>query len=220
MPFIQTSSSRRRFLGMLGLGGVFLHVPGAFAQALVETARQTEGPFYPDTLPLDTDNDLLIINQGITPAVGDITHLSGRVLTRAGEPVRNAVVEIWQVDHHGAYLHSRTSNRERRDANFQGYGRFLTGTAGEYYFRTIKPVPYPGRTPHIHVKVKRGDRELLTTQCYINGHPQNEKDGVLRGIRDPRARESVIVDFSALPGSPLGETTARFDIVLGVTPTA
>jgi protocatechuate 3,4-dioxygenase beta subunit len=220
MPFIQTSSSRRRFLGMLGLGGVFLHVPGAFAQALVETARQTEGPFYPDTLPLDTDNDLLIINQGITPAVGDITHLSGRVLTRAGEPVRNAVVEIWQVDHHGAYLHSRTSNRERRDANFQGYGRFLTGTAGEYYFRTIKPVPYPGRTPHIHVKVKRGDRELLTTQCYINGHPQNEKDGVLRGIRDPRARESVIVDFSALPGSPLGESTARFDIVLGVTPTA
>jgi protocatechuate 3,4-dioxygenase beta subunit len=96
----------------------------------------------------------------------------------------------------------------------------MTGTAGEYYFRTIKPVPYPGRTPHIHVKVKRGDRELLTTQCYIKGHPQNEKDGVLRGIRDPRARESVIVDFTALPGSPLGESTARFDIVLGVTPTA
>ena len=70
MPSIHTSSSRRRFLGMLGLGGVFMNVPGAFAQALVETPRQTDGPFYPDTLPRDTDNDLLIINQGITPAVG------------------------------------------------------------------------------------------------------------------------------------------------------
>ena len=220
MPSIHTSSSRRRFLGMLGLGGVFMHVPGAFAQALVETPRQTDGPFYPDTLPRDTDNDLLIINQGITPAVGEITHLSGRVLTRAGEPVRNALVEIWQVDHHGAYLHSGTSNRDRRDTNFQGFGRFLTGTTGEYYFRTIKPVPYPGRTPHIHVKVKRGDRELLTTQCYIKGHPQNDKDGVLRGIRDARARESVIVAFTAVQGSALGESAARFDIVLGVTPTA
>jgi len=220
MPSLHTASSRRRFLGMLGLGGVFLHVPGVFAQALVETPRQAEGPFYPDTLPLDTDNDLLIINQGITPAVGDITHLSGRVLTRAGEPVRNAVVEIWQVDHHGAYLHARTSNRDRRDANFQGFGRFLTGAAGEYYFRTIKPVPYPGRAPHIHVKVKRGDRELLTTQCYVKGHPQNAGDGVLRRIRNTRARESVIVDFTALPGSPLGESAARFDIVLGITPTA
>jgi protocatechuate 3,4-dioxygenase beta subunit len=220
MPSIHTSSSRRRFLGMLGLGGVFMNVPGAFAQALVETPHQTDGPFYPDTLPRDTDNDLLIINQGITPAVGEITHLSGRVLTRAGEPVRNALVEIWQVDHHGAYLHSGTSNRDRRDANFQGFGRFLTGTTGEYYFRTIKPVPYPGRTPHIHVKVKRGDRELLTTQCYIKGHPQNDKDGVLRGIRDARARESVIVPFTAVPGSAMGESAARFDIVLGVTPTA
>jgi protocatechuate 3,4-dioxygenase, beta subunit len=220
MPSIHTSSSRRRFLGMLGLGGVFMHVPGAFAQALVETPRQTDGPFYPDTLPRDTDNDLLIINQGITPAVGEITHLSGRVLTRAGEPVRNALVEIWQVDHHGAYLHSGTSNGDRRDTNFQGFGRFLTGTTGEYYFRTIKPVPYPGRTPHIHVKVKRGDRELLTTQCYIKGHPQNDQDGVLRGIRDTRARDSVIVAFTAVPTSALGELAARFDIVLGVTATA
>jgi protocatechuate 3,4-dioxygenase, beta subunit len=218
MPTIQTSSSRRRFLGMLGLGGVLLHVPGAFAQALAETPRQTEGPFYPDALPLDTDNDLLTLNERLTPAVGDITHLSGRVLSNAGEPIRNAVVEIWQVDHHGAYLHSRTANRERRDTNFQGFGRFLTGMSGEYYFRTIRPVPYPGRTPHIHFKVKRGDRELLTTQCYIKGHPQNERDALLRGIRDARARESVLVDFAALPGSPLGELAARFDIVLGQTP--
>lgn len=212
--------ARRRFLGVLGLGTAALYTPGVFAQALVETPRQTEGPFFPDRLPLDTDNDLLILNDRITPAVGDITHFSGRVLDRRGDPLRNVVVEIWQVDNHGAYLHSRSSNREKLDANFQGFGRFLTASTGEYYFRTIKPVPYPGRTPHIHVKVKRGDRELLTTQCYVKGHPQNARDGILQGVRDSRARESLIVDFAPLPGSKAGELQARFDIVLGETPDA
>ena len=214
------SSSRRQVLGALGASAVWTVVPGAFAQALVETPRQTEGPFYPTALPLDTDNDLLILNDRLTPAVGEITHLTGRVLDRSGSPMRDVVVEIWQVDHHGAYLHPRSSNRDARDANFQGFGRFLTASSGEYYFRTIKPVPYPGRTPHIHVKVKRGERELLTTQCYVKGHPQNERDGVLRGIRDPRARESVMVDFVPMPGSKAGELTARFDIVLGLAPAA
>lgn len=184
---------------------------------LTLTPPQTEGPFYPDRLPLDTDNDLLIISDRMTPAVGDVTHLSGRVLDRRGSPLRNVVVEIWQVDHHGAYLHSRTSNAAKQDANFQGFGRFETGSTGEYRFRTIKPVPYPGRTPHIHVKVKKGDRVLLTTQCYVKGHPGNERDGILRGIRDTAARESVIVDFVPIPSSRIGELAARFDIALGVT---
>lgn len=193
---------------------------GDFAQALVLTPPQTEGPFYPRTLPLDVDNDLLVINNAITPAVGAITELSGRVLTPSGSPIRNAVVEIWQVDHHGVYLHQGSAGREKRDVNFQGFGRFETGSTGEYRFRTIKPVPYPGRTPHIHFKVKRSDRELLTTQCYIKGEPGNERDGVLRAIRDPRARESVLVDFTAVPGSPVNALAATFDIVIGVTPQA
>jgi protocatechuate 3,4-dioxygenase beta subunit len=212
------SLPRRGFLSALGLGAAAFYAPGVFAQALVETPRQTEGPFYPDRLPLDTDNDLIVINDRITPAVGEITHFSGRVLDRKGEPVRNAVVEIWQVDHQGAYLHGGSENHAKRDSNFQGFGRFLTGAAGEYYFRTIKPVPYPGRTPHIHVKVKKGDRDLLTTQCYIKGEPRNERDGILRGIRDPRARESVIVAFEPVRGSRIGELGARFDMVLGLTP--
>ena len=193
---------------------------GNFAQALVVTPPQTEGPFYPRTLPLDLDNDLLIVNNAITPAVGEITQLSGRVLTPAGSPIRNAVVEIWQVDHHGVYLHTGSAGGEKRDRNFQGFGRFETGSTGEYRFRTIKPVPYPGRTPHIHFMVKQGGRELLTTQCYVKGAPGNERDGVLRGIRDQRARESVIVDFSPVPGSAVGELAAKFDIVIGVTPAA
>ena len=189
----------------------------AFAEELLKTPWQTEGPFYPDKLPLDTDNDLLIVNKNITPAIGEISHLHGRVLDARGEPVAGALVEIWQVDHRGAYLHSRSGNG-RRDSNFQGYGRFETGKSGEYRFRTIKPVPYPGRTPHIHLSVWKGQKELLTTQVYVQGHPQNERDGVLNGIRDAKQRASVIVPFAPIPDSKFGELSARFDIVLGWTP--
>lgn len=210
--------TRRSFLGGLALGAVAFHTPGAFAEELVRTPRQTEGPFYPDKLPLDTDNDLLIINDRITPAVGEITHLSGKILDARGEPVRNAVVEIWQVDRNGAYLHTGSANRDKRDPNFQGFGRFLTGSAGEYYFRTIKPVPYPGRTPHIHFAVRLKGRERFTTQCYVKGEPGNERDFVLNGIRNPKARDSVIVAFVPIKGSRIGELAARFDIVLGFTP--
>ena len=76
-----------------------------------------------------------------------------------------------------------SDNGKRRDSNFQGFGRFLTSTSGEYYFRTIKPVAYPGRTPHIHFKIKQGDRELLTTQCYVKGDPGNDRDGIYRSVR-------------------------------------
>ena len=222
MNHLDPRCNRRGFLGTLSLGAAFFTVPGLFADelSLVKTPPQTEGPFYPNKLPLDTDNDLLIINNAITPAVGTVTHLSGRVLDAKGEPVRNALVEIWQVDGKGAYLHTGSANQKQRDANFQGFGRFLTGSSGEYYFRTVKPVPYPGRTPHIHFKIKKGERELLVTQCYIKGEPGNERDGILRSIRDAKARESVIVEFAPLKSSRIGEVAAQFDIVLGVTPEA
>ncbi|HEV3255567.1 MAG TPA: protocatechuate 3,4-dioxygenase [Gemmataceae bacterium] len=212
--------SRRLFLGTMAFGAAAFAAPGAFAEELVRTPRQTEGPFYPDQLPLDTDNDLIIINNAITPAVGKVTHLSGRVLDAKGEPVRNALVEIWQVDSNAVYIHTGCPNQEDRDKNFQGFGRFLTGSSGEYYFRTIKPVTYPGRAPHIHFKVRKGRKELLTTQCYVKGEPRNARDGVYRGIRDARARQSVTIDFAPVKGSRIGELAAKFDIVLGFTPEA
>jgi protocatechuate 3,4-dioxygenase, beta subunit len=202
----------------LALGAVALWTPGVIAEELGRTPRLTEGPFYPDRLPLDTDNDLLIVNDSITPATGEITHLTGRVLSAAGEPVRNAIVEIWQVDNRGVYLHSADSGDRQRDTNFQGFGRCATGSKGEYYFRTIKPVPYTGRTPHIHVKVKKGSQELLTTQIFVNGHAQNKSDMVLRGVRDPLDRELVLVDFKPIDQSRIGELAAHFEIVVGVTP--
>jgi protocatechuate 3,4-dioxygenase beta subunit len=212
------SPSRRSFLRRLALGAAALTTPGLFAEELLRTPRQTEGPFYPDKLPLDTDNDLLNINETITEAVGEITHLGGRILDARGEPIRNAVVEIWQVDHSGAYIHSGSSNRDKRDEHFQGFGRFLTSSKGEYYFRTIKPVPYPGRTPHIHFAVKVKGKEKFTTQCYVKGEPLNEKDGIYMGIKDPKARDSVTIEFAPLKESKIGELAARFDIVLGFTP--
>ena len=192
--------------------------PREFQEKLVKTPAQTEGPFYPDRLPLDTDNDLLIINESLSPAVGEVTHLTGKVVDVNGKPIRSALVEIWQVDSKGAYLHKDSSNREQRDTNFQGYGRFTTTLGGEYYFRTIKPVAYPGRTPHIHVKVTKGGKSLVTTQCFVKGHQQNERDGILQSIKDPAARDSVIIDFAKLPESKIGELAANFQIVVGLTP--
>lgn len=213
-------TNRRQFLGGMALGAAAFTVPGVFAEELTRTPSQTEGPFYPDKMPLDTDNDLLIINDTITPAVGEITHLTGRILDSRGEPIRNAVVEIWQCDHQGAYLHTQSGNAEKRDSHFQGFGRFLTSRKGEYYFRTIKPVPYPGRTPHIHFAVKVPKQKDFTTQCYIKDEPGNARDGVLKGIRDPKALASLMVDFAPIKESKIGELAANFDIVLGFTPEA
>ena len=208
--------SRRRFVRNLTIGAAGLWVPGAFAEKLAQTPQQTEGPFYPVDLPLDTDNDLIIINDLTTPSLGEITHLSGRILGATGEPIRNALVEIWQVDHHGVYLHEGSAGGDKRDVNFQGFGRFLTGSSGEYYFRTIKPVPYPGRAPHIHFAVKIKGREKWTTQLYVEGEPQNKGDFLLR--RTGEAGASLVRKFAPVPGSEIGELAVNFDIVMGFTP--
>ncbi len=212
-------SSRRAFLSTIALGTAAFTTRGAFAEELLRTPSQTEGPFYPNKLPLDTDNDLIIVNDALTPAVGEITHLSGRLLDHNGNPLRNVLMEIWQVDNDGAYIHTGDPHHSKRDKNFQGYGRFLTGSNGEYYFRTIKPVPYTGRTPHIHVKLRKNSKELLTTQFYIKGHPENEKDGIYRQL-NAKEREAVTANFSPLPGSRVGELATRIDVVLGFTPEA
>ena len=210
---------RRAFFRRAAFASTLFTVPGLLADELTRTPHQTEGPFYPDHLPLDTDNDLIIVNDSLTPAAGQVTYLSGRILDGRGDPLRNALIEIWQADNNGVYLNTR-DRHAKRDANFQGFGRFLTGSSGEYYFRTIKPVLYPGRTRHIHFAIKLKGQEKWTTQCYVKGEPANEHDGVLNQIRDSKARDSVLVDFKPVESSKLNELTAKFDIVLGLTPTA
>ncbi|HTU99824.1 MAG TPA: protocatechuate 3,4-dioxygenase [Luteitalea sp.] len=219
MLTLSRTVSRRALLGALAGAGTLLTARGGYAEALRETARTTEGPFYPDALPLDTDNDLLIVNDTITASTGRIAWLSGRILAVSGQPVRNALVEVWQCDAKGSYLHSKGRTAER-DPNFQGYGRFLTGSSGEYSFRTISPVPYSfygiSRAPHIHLAVSRNGRRVLTTQVHVDGHAMNSSDGVLQRL-DPAARATVITAFTPIAGSPLGEMSARWDVVLGRT---
>jgi protocatechuate 3,4-dioxygenase beta subunit len=219
--------TRRAFLGRLGAGAAFFAVPGLFAEALAQTtglrrtAEMTEGPFYPDALPLDTDNDLLILNDATTPAVGEVTHLTGRISTRSSEPVGSAFVEIWQVDATASYIHSNGRQPGGHDGNFQGYGRFLTDTAGRYYFRTIKPVSYSlggtFRAPHIHFAINKNGRRILTTQLHVRGHEDNARDPLLSRIRSAEERDTVLGDFLPLEGSRIGELKADFDIVLGET---
>ena len=210
--------TRRSFLQTSIQLSPFFSTPGLFAERLSLTPHQTEGPFYPDLLPLDTDNDLLILNDSLTPAVGIVTYLSGTVSDKNGSPIPNALMEIWQVDSHGVYLHSRGGSRSKRDSHFQGYGRFLTDSKGRYSFRTLKPSPYSGRTPHIHFAVSSKGKRLLTTQCYIKGEPRNKMDFILNKIKDPRIKESLLVPFTPVKGSKIGEVSAKFDIVLGITP--
>jgi protocatechuate 3,4-dioxygenase beta subunit len=223
MKMTHIQSSRRGFLGALAFGATAFAARGAFAEELTRTPTTNEGPFYPTQLPLDTDNDLLIINDSITPAVGEITHLSGRLLDARGNPMRSAVIEIWQCDRDGTYLKQHTRDGEKFDTNFQGYGRFLTGSAGEYYFRTIKPVPYHGRpAAHIHARIWKGDKKLLTTECFIKGFAGNERDGQFKQIRrrDPKGHATLCLDFAPVKGSKFGELAARWDIVLGYSPEA
>jgi protocatechuate 3,4-dioxygenase beta subunit len=213
--------SRRAFVGSLVFGAAVLSRPGLFAQSLTQTVRTGEGPFYPDKLPLDTDNDLLIVNDAITPAVGEVTYLTGRLLSNSGQPIRNGYIEIWQVDHKGSYIHTEGSNTGGRDSNFQGYGRFLTDSRGQYYFRTIKPVSYTlqnqFRTAHIHFAISQNGRRIYTTQLHVKGHPDNARDFVLNGMKDDKARETVLCEFKKVAGSKIGELSANFDIIMGYT---
>jgi protocatechuate 3,4-dioxygenase beta subunit len=190
-------------------------IPGAFAEALQQTPRQTEGPFFPDQLPLDTDNDLVIISDSLTPAVGRVTHLSGTVTDLKGKPVRNALVEIWQVDGNGVYLHSEAP-KKNQDRHFQGYGRFSTDSKGRYYFRTVRPVTYPGRAPHIHLAVSQKGKRLLTSQCYVAGEPENKKDFLYKQL-DANAQKLVTINFDPLPGNENDELVARWNLVIGLT---
>tara|TARA_R110000850_G_scaffold9209_3_gene34134 strand:+ start:634 stop:1347 length:714 start_codon:yes stop_codon:yes gene_type:complete len=203
---------------LLGSAALFT-TPGAFAEALSSTPFQTEGPFYPNKLPLDTDNDLVLLNDSLDPAIGEITHLSGQIFNIDGSPARGVVIELWQADAKGCYIHTKGAARgQERDSNFQGYGRFLTASDGRYYFRAIRPVPYGPRTSHYHIAVNQGGKRVLTTQLYDSSQKLNQTDRILNSIKDPKSRASLITDFNPLKGSQVGELSAHWDIVIGKTP--
>jgi protocatechuate 3,4-dioxygenase beta subunit len=206
---------RRRMLGaFVASAAGFSLLRLSVAAVLTPTPAQTAGPFYPLALPPDSDNDLIHIAGRDGKAKGTVTYVGGRVLDPDGRPVAGARVEIWQCDANGRYHYVRDDRADPPlDDNFQGYGQTTTDGTGGYRFVTIRPVPYPGRTPHIHFAVSGSGFPRFITQMYVAGEPQNERDGLLMSVRDPAARARLIVPLR--PASELDALAGTFDIVLG-----
>jgi len=192
--------------------GTGLASAGLAAAATVLTPRQSAGPFYPVRLPADSDFDLTRVEGRSARAAGTVVEVVGRVSDEAGRPLAGGRVEIWQCDAFGFYHHPRDRGG-RADPNFQGFGRVTLSDEGLYRFTTIRPVAYPGRTPHIHFAVSGPGVERLTTQMYLAGEPLNARDFLYNAIRDPAARASVTVAFDAEAEG--GRPRGRFDLVLG-----
>src|SRR5213594_1129180 len=203
---------RRRFFKSMALASAGFTLPGYLAEALTLSPSVTQGPYYPlaNNIPLDKDNDLVQLNDNLTIAAGVATYLSGRVLDINGNPVRGALVELWHADREGDYLYSASATRNPAcDANFAGFGQFLTGSSGQFRFRTIKAGLYNGRTRHYHVGVTiPGRATRSTTQTFwneqardLNGNlwaQQNSNDMVWTGITDAAQRASVTLDYTAV----------------------
>ena len=140
----------------------------AFAEEqLVRTPADYEGPFYPVTQQQDIDNDLVQVKGQTGIAKGDILNLSGIVVNTRGEAQENIIIEIWQTDPHGRYKHPGDSSPGKRDPNFQYWGAATTTTDGTFSFRTIVPGAYQPRPAHIHYKVLRAGKVILTSQIYF-----------------------------------------------------
>jgi protocatechuate 3,4-dioxygenase beta subunit len=178
------------------------------------TPAQAQGPFYPLALPLDRDNDLVTVSGLPGRARGVVTDVAGRIADPDGRPLRGVRVEIWQVNAFGRYHHPHDDQDRPVDPHFQGYGSTVTDDAGGYRFRTIRPVAYPGRAPHIHFAVTGPGWGPFHTQMYVAGAPENATDFLLNSVRDRSARESLIVRLGPSPNA--GSTLAGvFEIVMG-----
>ena len=165
-------TSRRFFFAMCGA----IVLPGVSLGELIRTPWQGEGPFYPDRIPEDTDNDLVKNGHSTIEAGGKILNLMGSLVNHDSKPIKGMTAEIWQTDMNGVYLHTSSFGSKMRDDQFQGFGRSITDWNGHFSFRTIIPVEYPGRTPHIHLKIWNERENVLTTQLYIEGHSMNKED--------------------------------------------
>lgn len=205
--------SRRSFITNLSGLAVASLAENTLAD-LLQTPPQAAGPFYPEKLPLDDDNDLTTVKGFHRPALGTITDLSGKVLDINGNPLSSMRIEIWQCDANMRYRHSSDQSRKPIDAGFQGHGNTLTGPDGSYLFRTIRPVAYPGRAPHIHVAVFLPGQQPFVTQLYIQGEAKNDEDFLYNNIR-PELRHLVTVPFRLNRNKP-DQQLASWDIIPGL----
>ena len=204
----------RRGLIQGSLGVAALSATGSLLGA--STPVQTEGPFFPIHPQPDTDADMTLIEGHSEPALGEIVEISGRVLDEDGNPVADALVDVWQANAHGRYSHEADPNPAPLDDNFQGWARLKTDAEGRYRVKTIKPGAYKvadewSRPPHIHFKVARRGFHELTTQMYFAGDPLNDVDRLLQSVPEGE-RGMLVVEFK--PSSEPGVAQGRFDLVL------
>jgi len=185
-------TSRRSFFAMCGA----IVLPGVSLGELIRTPWQGEGPFYPDRIPEDSDNDLVKNGHSTIEAGGKILNLMGSLVNRDSKPIKGMTAEIWQTDMNGVYLHTVSFGSKMRDDQFQGFGKSITDRNGHFSFRTIIPVEYPGRTPHIHLKLWNESENILTTQLYIQGHSLNKEDFLFKRMT---LAEQKIYSMKLLP---------------------
>lgn len=196
-------TKRSLILSTLGMASAPI-VPRALAASL-PTPPASEGPFFPRAVDLkaDRDNDLVRVAGAVREAGGEVLHLGGVVGDAKGNRIAGAKVEIWQCDVNGRYLHGGDNRvSPPRDDGFQGFGRAVCDEQGRWVFRTIKPVSYPGRTPHIHFRVDLPDGRRLTTQMYVMGEAQNARDFLYQSIPS-RLRSAVTVELKPRKGGNL-----------------
>ncbi|MEM8647098.1 MAG: protocatechuate 3,4-dioxygenase [Pseudomonadota bacterium] len=197
-----TVPNRRSLLA--GAMGLAVATP---LQAAVLTPRQAEGPFYPETIPDDSDMDLTQFAGG--KAEGDVIELTGRVMNEKAAPLPGTIVELWQANTYGRYHHPGDSNSRPRDPHFQGFGAVAADKDGAYRFRTVLPGLYPGRTRHLHFRIVQDGKQELITQMYFPGEDGNERDGLFRWLGSKEAQEAATARLSGGDKAKL-----EFDFVL------
>ncbi len=205
MPFL---TQRRKLL----VGSAALMAASAALAQRSPTPSQAAGPFYPVIPPLHRDNDLTQVEGRSQRAAGQIADLHGQVLDVAGRPVAGARVEIWQCDANGRYRHPGDRGSAAEDLAFEGFGHTMTDAQGRYRFRTIRPVPYTGRTPHIHAAVFVGNKRPFVTQIYVAGEPLNQRDFLFQRV--PEALRPLLLAEFVPVRDPVAVLSAKFDIVL------
>jgi len=206
--------ARRRFLLDAGAVGLALTAATHAHAALLATPAIALGPFYPSQRPADTDADLTRVQGRDGVAQGTLLYVEGRVLDRNGKPLPGATLELWQANAFGRYMHPNDSDASGPlDPNFQGYGQLVTDADGRFRIKTIKPAPYPGRTPHIHFNAASGSTRL-TTQMFFPGEPGNERDGLYRWLSRDEQRASTARPGDRKGALESGALAVTWDIVL------
>lgn len=187
---------------------------------LPHTLSEVTGPLFGHETVSETDHDLT--RQHSAEPLGERIIVSGRVLDEDGRAVANSLIEVWQANAAGRYLHHKDNHPAPLDPNFSGAGRTLTDDKGNYRFVTIKPGAYPWRNhenawrpAHIHFSLfGPAFATRLVTQMYFPGDPLFVYDPILQSIPDERAQQRLISKFDMERTAPEWALAYRFDIVL------